>query len=83
MTVLESTFGKDVPFTMATTTAPPDMPTRSFSSFRDAARECADSRVQLGWHFRYAAEAGLTLGRNVAKRTIRRQLKTENRSAWK
>ena len=83
MTVLESTFGKDVPFTMATTTAPPDMPTRSFSSFRDAARECADSRVQLGWHFRYAAEAGLTLGRNVAKRTLRRQLKTENRSPWK
>jgi hypothetical protein len=63
--VLEHTFGKDVPFTMETTTAPPGMPTRTFDSFDAAARECADSRVRLGWHFRYATDAGLVLGRQM------------------
>jgi hypothetical protein len=42
------------------------MQTRSFESFRRAAAECADSRVQLGWHFRYATDNGLDLGRHVA-----------------
>jgi hypothetical protein len=55
-----------VSFTMETTTAPPEMPTRSFHSFSSAAAECADSRVRLGWHFRYATDRGLTLGRAVA-----------------
>ena len=79
MEVLERAFGKDVSFTMTTTTAPPGMPTRSFTSFRHAARECADSRVRLGFHFRYATEAGLTLGWRVAKYTIRHSLETEHR----
>ena len=63
--VLQRTLG-DVAFTMGTTTAPPGMPTRSFNSFNAAAAECADSRVRLGWHFRYATNAGLVLGRAVA-----------------
>jgi hypothetical protein len=42
------------------------MPTRSFVSFRSAAEECADSRVRLGFHFRYATDGGLGLGRRVA-----------------
>ena len=65
--ILRRAFGRHTAFTMDTTTAPPDMPSRSFASFRDAAAECADSRVKLGWHFRYATDAGLDLGRNVAK----------------
>jgi PAP2 superfamily len=64
---LKQTFGDHVSFTMETTTAPPEMPTRSFHSFRSAAAECADSRVRLGWHFRYATDRGLTLGRAVAE----------------
>jgi hypothetical protein len=64
--ILERVLG-DQPFTMETTTAPAGMPTRRFASFRDAAAECADSRVRLGWHFRYAADAGLELGRAVAE----------------
>lgn len=64
--ILARTFGDNVPFTMETTTAPPGMPTRSFPSFSAAAAECADSRVRLGWHFRYATDAGLALGRAVA-----------------
>ncbi|HET6701482.1 MAG TPA: vanadium-dependent haloperoxidase, partial [Gemmatimonadaceae bacterium] len=64
--ILERFLG-DQPFTMETTTAPAGMPTRRFASFRDAAAECADSRVRLGWHFRYATDAGLELGRAVAE----------------
>ncbi len=65
--VLKRTFGDHVSFTMETTTAPPEMPTRSFRSFSAAAAECADSRVRLGWHFRYATNRGLALGRAVAE----------------
>ena len=66
MDILARTFGDNVSFTMATTTAPPEMPTRSFRSFSAAAAECADSRVRVGFHFRYATDRGLTLGRAVA-----------------
>ncbi len=65
--ILKRTFGDHVSFTMETTTAPPEMPTRSFRSFSAASAECADSRVRLGWHFRYATNRGLTLGRTVAE----------------
>lgn len=73
--VLRRTFGDEVAFTMATTTAPSDMPTRSFTSFTAAASECADSRVRLGWHFRYATDAGLALGRQVGRYIIRTTLR--------
>jgi hypothetical protein len=64
--ILSRSFGRRVAFTMDTTTASPGMPTRSFVSFRSAAEECADSRVRLGFHFRYATDGGLDLGRRVA-----------------
>ena len=66
MEILKRVFGDAVSFTMRTLTAPPEMPTRSFTSFGAAAAECADSRVRLGWHFRYSANQGLVLGRKVA-----------------
>jgi hypothetical protein len=72
--VLERAFGDDLAFTMETTTAPPGTPSRTFASFRAAALECADSRVRLGWHFRYATDAGLALGRDIARHTVRRSL---------
>jgi hypothetical protein len=77
MEILARTFGDEVPFTMSTTTAPPAMPTRSFASFSAAARECADSRVRLGWHFRYATAAGRTLGQKVARYIVRNLLQHE------
>jgi hypothetical protein len=52
------------------------MPTRSFASFQAAVRECADSRVRLGWHFRYATDAGLELGQRVARHVVRHTLRT-------
>jgi hypothetical protein len=59
---------------METTTAPPDMPTRTFANFDAAALECADSRVRLGWHFRYATDAGRDLGRRIARTMLRHSL---------
>jgi len=41
---------------------------RSFTSFSQAARESADSRVFAGIHFRSACEDGLVLGRKVGQR---------------
>ena len=69
--ILAASFGNHLPFTMETTTAPPGMPTRSFPSFHAAAKECADSRVRLGFHFRYATDAGQRLGRRVAGHILR------------
>jgi hypothetical protein len=77
--ILTDTFGRHVSFTMETTTAPPGMPTRSFDSFTAAAAECADSRVRLGWHFRYATDAGLALGRRVARYTLSNALRERSR----
>jgi hypothetical protein len=79
--VLQEAFGRGVAFTMETTTAPPGMPTRTFASFDAAAAECADSRVKLGWHFRYATDAGLTLGRQIAHYTLSRSLRALPRRA--
>jgi hypothetical protein len=44
--------------------------TRSFTSFSQAAREAADSRVYAGIHFRTSCEDGLVLGSKVARRTV-------------
>ena len=77
--VLADVFGRDVPFTMETTTAPPGMPTRVFDSFGAAAAECADSRVRLGWHFRYATNAGLELGERIARYTLTHALRVRPR----
>jgi hypothetical protein len=60
---------------MQTTTAPPQVQTRTFESFGAAAAECADSRVRLGWHFRYATDAGLELGRHIAKHAAKHALR--------
>jgi hypothetical protein len=42
--------------------------TRSFTSFSQAARESADSRIYAGIHFRSACEDGLALGRRIGQR---------------
>jgi hypothetical protein len=64
----------DRPFAMETITAPPDMPLRHFPGFHDAARECADSRVQLGFHFRFGTNAGLVLGNRIAAHVVENHL---------
>ena len=68
--VLAGVLGTDqVAFSM--TSGPPfkDI-TRSYTSFSQAARESADSRVYAGIHFRTACEDGLVLGRKIGERTV-------------
>jgi hypothetical protein len=60
--ILAREFGRNMSLTLDSLTAPPGMPTRSFKSFRAAADECADSRVRLGFHFRYSTDAGQKVG---------------------
>jgi hypothetical protein len=64
-TVLASFFGSDnISFSISTSTAPNGV-MRSFNSFSQAAEECANTRVWIGWHFRTACKDGSTLGRQV------------------
>jgi PAP2 superfamily/Vanadium chloroperoxidase N-terminal domain len=44
--------------------------TRAYTSFSQAARESADSRVYAGIHFRSACEDGLVLGRQIGERAV-------------
>lgn len=80
MTVLENTFGDPYPFNMTITevdAAGPfsekiktDPPTRSFTSFDEAAMECSMSRVYLGIHFRYDSVEGKLLGKKIGDYTL-------------
>ncbi|HET9278286.1 MAG TPA: hypothetical protein VFN95_08855, partial [Flavitalea sp.] len=59
-------------------TAVPVNGTRSFTSFSQAAKENADSRVMAGIHFRFACDAGLELGRNIGNWVTSNHLKPLN-----
>ncbi len=73
-TILSHFFGNHTGFTMTSTTAVPASTLRSFDSFKEAAIENADSRVRAGIHFRFACNAGLKLGEEVGKWTLRNHL---------
>jgi len=62
-----------VGFTM-TSDAPFVGITRSFTSFSQAARENAESRILGGIHFRSACENGLALGESIGRRVIAHHL---------
>ena len=66
---LASALGGDQASFTVTSGPPFDGITRSFTSFSQAARESADSRVYAGIHFRSACEDGLVLGRKIGRRT--------------
>jgi hypothetical protein len=73
--VLAHAFGSDrVRFTMASPSARPEAPVRTFTSFSAAARENADSRVRAGLHFRFATTAGLQLGEQIGRQAAREHL---------
>ncbi|MBT9462935.1 vanadium-dependent haloperoxidase [Hydrogenophaga sp.] len=72
---LAHAFGGDrVTFTMASPSALPDAPARTFASFSEAAKENADSRVRAGLHFRFATTAGLQLGEQIGQQAARDML---------
>jgi hypothetical protein len=67
--VLANVFGSDQANFTTTSGKPFEGITRSFTSFSQAARESADSRVYAGIHFRSACEDGLVLGRKIGQQT--------------
>jgi hypothetical protein len=68
--VLAGVLGADQASFAMTSGAPfPDIK-RSFTSFSQAARESADSRVYAGIHFRTACEHGLMLGQKIGQRAL-------------
>jgi hypothetical protein len=73
--VLASLLDDATPFTVGSTTAPAEMPTRSFESFTAAADENADSRVRGGLHFRFSCEEGQRLGRRIGRLAVETRLR--------
>jgi len=69
--ILEATFGR-VEFSMSSTTLPGAV--RTFRSIGAAARENAESRVFIGYHFRHATEVGLDQGRRIGQFVVRNGL---------
>ena len=76
--VLASELGDNTSFTMGSPTAVPAGATRSFTSFSQAARENADSRVRAGIHFRFACDAGMELGDRIGGWISKNSLKPLN-----
>lgn len=74
-TVLADVLGDSTTFTMSSPTAVPAGSTRTFTSFSQAARENADSRVMAGIHFRFACDEGLILGKKIGDWTTDHYLK--------
>jgi hypothetical protein len=73
--VMVGVLGRDVPFEMTSPTAEDPARPRRLASLRAAAVENADSRVMAGIHFRFACDAGLELGRGIAKRALESRLR--------
>ena len=60
---------------MVSTTATPAGTQRCWTSFTQAELENAESRVMVGFHFRFACETGVQVGRKVGKFAIGHSLR--------
>jgi len=73
---LQQVLGTDnVSFATHSTTALPENPVRSFKKLSTAARECQDSRIMAGFHFRFSLNASIPMGNNIARKILDTQLK--------
>ncbi|GLC61374.1 hypothetical protein PLESTB_001749300 [Pleodorina starrii] len=75
--LFESHFGANVPFSAASLSAP-DLGTRTWPSFRQAALEVGWSRVFAGVHLRKSNDDGMALGATIAKRIHSRFFKSSS-----
>ena len=69
------------PFCMVSTTSAPSGTERCWDSFTQAELENAESRVLAGFHFRFAIETGVNVGRKIGQYATRHALRPLNRSA--
>jgi hypothetical protein len=73
---LRSTLGTDrVRFATESTTALPSNPVRSFNRLSAASRECRESRIMAGFHYRFAITVGARMGDEIARRIVETQLR--------
>lgn len=79
-TVLSELVGKSTTFTMTSPTAEPGQSSRTFSSFKQAAIENADSRVFAGLHFRFSCDRGLEMGNQIGSYIEKTQLRPKSGS---
>jgi hypothetical protein len=63
-----------VRFATESTTALPSNPVRSFTRLSAASRECRESRIMAGFHYRFSVDAGARMGNRVARRIAQTQL---------
>ncbi len=61
-------------FCMTSSSAVPEASERCYRRFSEAAAENADSRVYIGYHFRFATKAGMKLGRQIGNVALRHNL---------
>ena len=72
---LRSVFGTDrVSFATRSTTALPSNPVRRFDRLSTASRECGESRIMAGFHYRFSIDAGARMGNRIARKITDTQL---------
>jgi hypothetical protein len=72
---LRSIFRTDrVSFATQSATALPSNPVRSFTRLSTASRECRESRIMAGFHYRFSVNVGARMGNSIAKRIVDTQL---------
>jgi hypothetical protein len=73
---LRSIFQTDrVSFATHSTTALPTNPVRSFNRLSAASRECRESRIMAGFHYRFSVNVGARMGNRIARRIVTTQLR--------
>jgi hypothetical protein len=63
-----------VKFATESTTALPSNPVRSFARLSAASRECRESRIMAGFHYRFSVLVGARMGDEIADRIVATQL---------
>ena len=73
---LRSIFGTDrISFATQSSTALPSNPVRSFNRLSAASRECGESRILAGFHYRFSVNVGAHMGNEVAQEVVDTQLR--------
>jgi hypothetical protein len=70
--VFRAVLGTDAIDVTLTSTTSPSMPTRHFATAEDLQTEVANARIWGGLHYRYSTDAGVALGKDVARYDLSR-----------
>jgi hypothetical protein len=79
--VLNAIVGTNRSFTMTSTSAEPENPSRTLENFTVAADENATSRLLAGLHFRFSCDSGLKLGEDIGKWVLENHLRPKGSKA--